>query len=258
MATSIQIVPIKGIPLLNPGEDLARLIVEHARKQKFSLQTGDIIVIGQKAISKTENRIIDITKIIPTIRALKIGRKTGKPSGFVQAVLQDSKLILRADKEALIVRRKDGSTCLNAGIDKSNVPGKDMFILLPKDADKSARKLRSKIRKLTRHNVGVIISDSRSRPFRFGQVEEAIGLAGVNALVDYRGVKDLYGYSLRFKNVNVADELASAAELVMGQGTEKTPVAIIRGVPRLKFGGRQASKKWLTVSRSQDLFRGTL
>src|SRR5919109_749387 len=183
MATSsVQIVPIKGIPLLKPGDDLAQLIVEHAYKQKFPLCTHDIVVVGQKAVSKTENRII--------------------------------------------VRRKDGSTCLNAGIDKSNVSGKDMFILLPEDADQSARKLCLKIRKLTRQNVGVIVSDSRSRPFRFGQVEEAVGLAGVNALVDYRGIKDLYGYSLRFKNVNVADELASAAELVMGQGTEKTPVAI--------------------------------
>jgi coenzyme F420-0:L-glutamate ligase/coenzyme F420-1:gamma-L-glutamate ligase len=259
MATSsVQIVPIKGIPLLKPGDDLAQLIVEHAYKQKFPLCTHDIVVVGQKAVSKTENRIIDIRKIIPTTRALKIARKTGKPAGFVQAVLEESKMVVRADKEALIVRRKDGSTCLNAGIDKSNVSGKDMFILLPEDADQSARKLCLKIRKLTRQNVGVIVSDSRSRPFRFGQVEEAVGLAGVNALVDYRGIKDLYGYSLRFKNVNVADELASAAELVMGQGTEKTPVAIIRGVPRLKYDGRQASRKWLTVSRTEDLFHGTL
>jgi coenzyme F420-0:L-glutamate ligase/coenzyme F420-1:gamma-L-glutamate ligase len=258
MITSITITGIKHIPILKPGDDLAKLIVENIYRQNIQLRNGDIIVIGQKAVSKTENRIVDINKIKPTRQGLKIARATGKPAGFVQAVLSESQQVLRADKDALIVRRKDGSTCLNAGIDKSNISGKDTFVLLPKDSDMSARKLRLRIRKLTGRNVAIIISDTRSRPFRYGQVEEAIGLAGINALVDYRGTKDLYGYSLKFKNVNIADELASAAELVMGQGVEKTPVVIIRGVPRLKSNPRFASRKWLVVDRGKDLFQGTL
>ncbi len=258
MATSVTITPVVGIPFLKPGDDLAQLIVQNTRKQGATIKRGDIIVIGQKVVSKSEGRVIDTQEIIPSRYAIELAKKTGKQPGFIQAVLQDSRQVLKADRAAFIVATKQGSICLNGGADKSNIKGKDTYVLLPKNPDASARKIRSRIQKLTGQTVGVIISDTRSRPFRLGQVEEAIGLAGISPLIDYRGKKDLFGYSLRFKNVNVADELASAAELVMGQGTEKTPVAIISGAHRLKFGKKLASSKYLIVSDKEDLFKGTL
>src|SRR5438034_1161680 len=138
--------------------------------------------------------------------------------------------------------------------EKSNVKGDSTYALLPQDPDASARRLRKRIRQLTGRQVGVVICDTRSRPFRKGQVEESIGVAGLNPLIDYRGQKDLFGYTLRFKNVAIADELASAAELVMGQGRERTPVAIIRGLTRIRFQDR-ASSKTLEVSSEEDLFK---
>ncbi len=258
MATSVTITPIVGIPLLKSGDNLAQLIVQNARKKGVRIQRGDIIVIGQKVVSKSEGRVIDAQEIIPSRRAIELAKKTGKQPGFIQAVLQDSKQVLKANRAAFIVVTKQGFICLNGGADKSNIKGKDRYVLLPKNPDASARRIRSRVQKLTGQTVGVIISDTRSRPFRLGQAEEAIGVAGINPLIDYRGKKDLFGYSLRFKNVNIADELASAAELVMGQGTEKTPVAIIRGVGRLKFGEQFASSKYLIVSNKEDLFKGTL
>jgi coenzyme F420-0:L-glutamate ligase/coenzyme F420-1:gamma-L-glutamate ligase len=258
MPTSLQITPVTGIPLLKPGDDLARLIVENAAKQGMRIFKGDIIIIGQKAVSKSEGRIVNIENVRPSKKAQKIALKTGKHPGFVQAVLNDTKRILRADKTSFVVTTIQGATCLNGGADKSNVKGENVYVLLPKNPDASARKLEKRIKKIIGKSVGVIISDSRSRPFRRGQVEEAVGLAGIDPLVDYRGKKDLFGYSLRFKNVNAADELASAAELVMGQGTERTPVAIIRGVRRLKFRAIARPSRYLTVSNNEDLFKGTL
>jgi coenzyme F420-0:L-glutamate ligase/coenzyme F420-1:gamma-L-glutamate ligase len=165
--------------------------------------------------------------------------------------------VLRADKDAFIVRTKRGATCLNAGVDKSNVKGGSTYALLPQDPDASARKLRKRIGQLTGRQVAVVICDTRSRPFRKGQVEESIGVAGLNPLIDYRGQKDLFGYTLRFKNVSLADELASAAELVMGQGREKAPAAIIRGLARVRFQNR-ATSKVLVITPEEDLFKGTL
>ncbi len=222
----------------------------------MGLRTGDVVVVGQKAVSKAEGRLVDIEHVQPSKKALKIGKKTGRHPGFVQVVLQDARKVVKADKEALIVTTRQGWTCLNGGVDKSNVQGPMIYALLPRDPDASARRLRARIRLLTGRNVGVIITDTHSRPFRRGQVEETIGIAGLNPMVDYRGRRDLFGYQLRFKNVAVADELASAAELVMGQGREATPVAIIRGLKRIRFQER-ATSRGLMVGEHEDLFRGT-
>ena len=243
--------------MIKPGDMLAEMIIQTAIRLKIGVKNGDIFVIGQKAVSKSEGELVDISNIKPSPRAVKLSRRTGRAAGFVDLVLRNTSKVLRADKTALLVRTRQGWTCLNAGVDKSNVKGPSTFALLPRNPDFSARKVRSTIRSMTGKNVGVIITDTHSRPFRLGQVEETIGIAGISPFVDYRGSKDLFGYQLRFKNVAVADELAGAAELVMGQGREATPAAIIRGLRRVRFQDR-ARSSGLVVSRREDLFRGTL
>ncbi len=257
MSATLEIMPLNQLPLLQEGDDLARIIVARAKKLSVGIRNRDLVVVGQKAVSKAEGRIIDVSDVTPSARAAKIAKKTGKNPGFVEIVLRESSRVLRADKDAFIVRTKRGATCLNAGVDKSNVEGDSTYALLPQDPDASARGLRKRIRQLTGKQVGVVICDTRSRPFRKGQVEESIGVAGLSPLIDYRGQKDLFGYTLRFKNVAIADELASAAELVMGQGRERTPVAIIRGLTRIRFQNR-VSSRILAVDAEEDLFRGTL
>ena len=257
MSSMLQIMPLDHLPLLKEGDDLAAIIVSRARQLGVGIRNRDLVVVGQKAVSKAEGRIIDIDSVSPSARAAKIAKKTGKSAGFVEIVLRESSEVLRADKEAFIVRTKRGATCLNAGVDKSNVKGNTTYALLPQDPDASARRLRKRIWQLTGRQVAVVICDTRSRPFRKGQVEESIGVAGLNPLIDYRGQKDLFGYTLRFKNVAIADELASAAELVMGQGRERTPIAIIRGLTRVRFQNH-ASSRFLALRPEEDLFKGTL
>ena len=256
MTDSVAIVPLTGLPLIRPRDDLAGLIVKAAENVRIGLRNGDVLVVGQKAVSKSEGRLVDINRIAASKRARRISRRTGKPVGLIEAVLEDAQRVVKANKEAFIVTTKQGWTCLNGGADKSNVKGTANYALLPRNADASARRLRSRIRRLTGRNVGVIICDTHSRPFRRGQVEETIGIAGLNPMVDYRGQRDLFGYQLRFKNVAVADELASAAELVMGQGRERIPAAIIRGLKRVRFQDRSSSAR-LVVGENEDLFRGT-
>ena len=257
MSHALEIIPLNQLPLLKEGDDLAGIIVSRARRLGVGIRNRDLVVIGQKAVSKAEGRIIDTRDVIPSARATKIAKKTGKTAEFVEIVLKESSKVLRADKGAFIVRTKRGATCLNAGVDKSNVKGNSTYALLPQDPDASARRMRKRIERLTGKHVAVVVCDTRSRPFRKGQVEESIGVAGLNPLVDYRGQKDLFGYTLRFKNVAIVDELASAAELVMGQGRERTPVAIIRGLTRVRLQ-KHASSRFLVVSPKEDLFTGTL
>jgi coenzyme F420-0:L-glutamate ligase/coenzyme F420-1:gamma-L-glutamate ligase len=188
---------------------------------------------------------------------LAIAKKIERKPEFVQIVLNDSKRVVRTDKMALIVTTKHGWTCLNAGVDKSNVKGDQNYALLPTNPDGSARKIRNRIRHLTGRSIGVIITDTHSRPFRLGQVEETIGIAGLKPHADYRGQRDLFGYQLKFKNVALADEVAGAAELVMGQGREAIPAAIVRGLKRVRFQDGAKSSD-LTGPASEDLFKGTL
>jgi len=257
MSRALEIIPLDQLPLLKEGDDLATMIVARARKLGFGIKNRDILIIGEKAVSKTEGRVVNIDHIKPSPRAAQLARRTGKRPEFIEVVLRDSRRVLRADDDAFIVVTKDGQTCMNGGVDKSNVKGDSTYALLPENPDASARQLRRRMKKLTGRDVGVVICDTRSRPFRRGQVEECVGIAGMSPLVDYRGDKDLFGYKLRFKNVALADELASAAELVMGQGREATPVAIIRGLTRVRFQEHSSAKN-MGVTAEEDLFRGTL
>jgi coenzyme F420-0:L-glutamate ligase/coenzyme F420-1:gamma-L-glutamate ligase len=250
----ISILGLEGFPLIRAGDDLAELIVSTAQNSEVEIEDGDVVIVAQKVVSKAEDRVVQLNTVKPSEKALEIAEKTGRNPRLAELVLRESKRILKASEEIVIVEDKREIVNINAGIDKSNVQGADNYALLPVDPDESARGLRSRLRKLTGRNVSVIISDSYSRAFRRGQVNFAIGLAGMSPFFDYRGTEDLFGYVMQVKFAAVADELASAAELVMGQGKEAMPVAVVKGLNRLTLC-EDSSSKDLVISQEEDLFR---
>jgi coenzyme F420-0:L-glutamate ligase/coenzyme F420-1:gamma-L-glutamate ligase len=251
----LKILGLDNIGDVKAGDDVASLIIQKSREQNFDLSDGDVVVISQKIVSKADGLLVDIAEIKPTLRAKRLAKKTKKDPRVLELILRDSSAVLRAARQALIVRRKDGLICLNAGVDKSNVEGRSMYSRLPPNSDISAHKILTRLEELSKKQLAVIIADTYSRPMRVGQVEFTIGIAGMEPIADYRGLEDMFGYSLRYKYVALADEVAAAAELVMGQGTERTPVAIIRGLDRIRRSlDRNLSKK-LLLGRRLDLFR---
>jgi len=257
LAKAISIIGLQKIPLIKLGDNLSRIIIDTMKKEKVPINDGDIIVVAQKIVSKAEGRTVNLRDIVPSEKAKKIAYQTLKDPGLVELILKETREIVKATSEIFIVENKKGIICINAGIDKSNVSGNDSYTLLPRDSDKSAKKLLSEIAKLTGKKVAVIICDTFSRPFRKGQIGFTIGIAGINPFIDYRGQKDLFNYTLKVKNTAIADEIASAAELVMGQGKEAIPVAIIKNLTRVKWT-RETSTKDLLISKQEDLFKGTL
>jgi coenzyme F420-0:L-glutamate ligase/coenzyme F420-1:gamma-L-glutamate ligase len=250
----LSIIGLDKIGLVKPGDDLPGLILEALRAQNLLLADGDIIVVSQKIVSKADGLLVDISTITPTHRSKLISRRTGKDPRLVELILRDSEKVLHADGQALVVQRKDGFVCLNAGVDKSNVRGRTVYSRLPEDADISATGLRQRLEELTGTRIGVVVADTYSRPLRVGQVEFAIGVSGIEPIVDYRGKEDLFGYALRYKLVALADEVAAAAELVMGQGTEKVPVAVVRGLTRVVATDAPNLSKKLLLDKQVDLF----
>lgn len=256
MAKTINIVGLQKIPLIKVGDNLSRIIVETAKKEKVPIDDGDIIIVAQKIVSKAEGRIVKLADVVPSERARRIALQTLKDPRLVELIIRETREIVKATPEIFIVENKKGIVCINAGIDKSNVSGDDAYTLLPEDSDKSAQKLLSEIVKLTGKRVAVVICDTYSRPFRKGQVGFTIGIAGINPFIDYRGKKDLFNYTLKVKNTAIADEIASAAELVIGQGKESIPVAIIKNLTRAKWT-KETSTRDLLISKQEDLFKGT-
>jgi coenzyme F420-0:L-glutamate ligase/coenzyme F420-1:gamma-L-glutamate ligase len=256
-AKTVSVIGLENFPLAKGGDDLAKIIVETAEHNAVPIEDGDIVVVAQKVVSKAESRVVKLTDVKPSDRAKKMAKVASKDPRFVELVLKEATKILKCSPETLIIENEKGLVCINAGIDKSNVSGKDIYALLPIDPDESAEKIRSRIMKLTGKRVAVVISDTYSRPFRKGQVEFAIGIAGIKPFKDYRGQEDLFNYVLKVKNVALADEIASAAELVMGQGREAVPVAIIKKLNRAE-PSEVSSIEDLNISREEDLFRYTL
>ena len=256
-AKMVSIIGLEGFPMIEPGNDLAKMIVETAKKNCVSIDDGDIVVVAQKVVSKAEGRIFHLKNVRPSEKAEEIAKITSKDPRLVELVLREAKRIVKVSPEILIVENESGLVCINAGIDKSNVSGEDSYALLPKDSDESAKRIRFEIVKLTGSRVAVVICDTYSRSFRRGQVEFAIGIAGINPFKDYRGQGDLFGYVLKVKNVAIVDEIASAAELVMGQGKEAMPVVIIKNLTRSELS-EGFSIEDLGISREEDLFRETL
>jgi coenzyme F420-0:L-glutamate ligase/coenzyme F420-1:gamma-L-glutamate ligase len=251
----LTITGLDNIGEVKAGDDVASLIIQKSREKNLALSDGDVVVISQKIVSKADGLLADVSKIKPTRRAMRLAKRTKKDPRVVELILRDSNKILRASSQALVVRRKDGLVCLNAGVDKSNVAGRFVYSRLPPNSDKSAIEILSRLEELSGRKLAVIIADTYSRPLRVGQVEFAIGLAGMEPIVDYRGLEDMFGYNLRYKYVGLADEVAAAAELVMGQGTERTPVAIIRGLDRMKRSVNVHLSRKLLLGRRLDLFR---
>lgn len=229
-----EVIAVTGLPEFHPGDSLGEAILEGLSRMGLELQDGDILVVSQKVVSKVEGRIVRLREVVPSERAFRLAAITGKDPRFVELVLRESKQVDVAVSGHLIVTTKSGITCANAGIDVSNVDGSgETVLLLPEDPDRSARNLREYILKRCGRRVGVVISDTHGRTLREGQVNVAIGVSGIRPFKDYRGKVDMKGYVLRVKMINVADEIASAAELVMGQAAERTPVALVRGLGEL-------------------------
>lgn len=232
MSTEIRIIPITNIGEIPPDSDLGLIIYDALHKQHLALQTGDILVVTQKIVSKAEGRVVNLDEVEASDFARRYAEQYQKDPQHIEVVLRESKRIVRMDHGVLISETHHGFICANAGVDESNVNGARQLTLLPVDPDGSAFALRHRLRELAGQNTeldfAVIISDTWGRPWRNGQINMAIGVAGMEALADYRGQYDRYGYELRASTIAVADELASAAELVMGK-TEHIPVALIRG-----------------------------
>jgi coenzyme F420-0:L-glutamate ligase/coenzyme F420-1:gamma-L-glutamate ligase len=240
--TQLSLIALPGIPRVQPGDDLARLIVASLQSGDLVLEAGDILVITSKLVSKAEGRFVDLRVVTPSPRAEEVGRRTNKDPRLVELILQESTGISRMRGEVLIVRHRLGFTLANAGIDHSNVSpeGEDWVLLLPEDPDASARRIREALQTLTGIAPGVVISDSHGRPFRIGTVGTAIGLAGFPAVWDKRGQRDLFGRVLQITVTGLGDELAAAAGLVTGQGAEGLPVVLVRGMVVPPGDGRAA------------------
>jgi len=215
---------VENIPLIKPGDDIGRFITE-----KTQLKEHDIVVISSTIVSKSENRIIPMNSIKATQKAEVLAQKNNNDPRFVQAVLDESVDVL-LESPFLLVRTKNGSICVNAGIDHSNVEGAENILLLPESPDESAKKIKNSLFKLSGKKVSVIITDTNGRAFRNGQTGAAIGIAGIKPTRDWRGTKDLFGRVLEVKNEGVVDEIAGFANLLMGEGDGGTPVVIIRGL----------------------------
>jgi len=257
---SFTAIALENFPLVKPGDNIAKIIVDAARKNGLRIEEGDIIAVAQKIFSKSENRIVRLEDVVSSRKAEDIAKVTGKSPKFVELVLRETERIVKASPEVFLVEDKRSLICINAGIDKSNVKGDGNFTLLPEKPDVSTRKCRLEIKKLTGKNVAVVMCDTYSRPFRRGQVNFAIGIAGINPFKDYRGKEDLFGHILKVKNTAIVDEIAAAAELLMGQAKEATPVVIFKGLNEWILSPDNGDFKTtdLYISRDEDLFKDAL
>ena len=250
MPRRYEVVGIEGLPEIHRGDDLAGLIVQAARAQETPLEAGDLLVVSQKIVSKTEGRIVSLASVVPSREAAEIAEEIGRDPRLVEVILRESRRVVRKAPGVLIVETHHGWICANAGVDQSNVDA-ETACLLPEDSDRSARQLRERVRGLTGHDLGIIIADTFGRPWREGLTNVAIGVAGLEPIKSYLGEKDPAGYVLQATILAVADELASAAEPVMGK-LDRIPVVIIRGLdwPRGETGSRA-----LIRDPARDLFR---
>jgi len=246
----VEILGISGIPMIKEGDDLASLIVEAAEKSGLDLLDGDILVISQIIVSKAEGRVRSLDEYEPSEFAKSIAKSSGKDPRHIEAILRSSRRIVRMSRGLLICEAVGGHICANAGVDLSNA-GRGRIALLPEDPDQSAARIRRRIKEIKGVDVAVIISDTHGRPLRRGAINVAIGCSGLNPFNDRRGEKDLYGRVIKSKIICVADELASAAELVMGQAAEGIPAAIIRGY---RYRGGEGSASSIPRRDEDDLF----
>jgi coenzyme F420-0:L-glutamate ligase / coenzyme F420-1:gamma-L-glutamate ligase len=255
MAKSITYIAVPGIPLINPGDDLATIIVAALNAEQLRLASGDVVVIAQKVVSKAENRYIELKDVQPSEKARTLADQIGKDPRYVEVVLSESAEVVRHRRNILIVAHRLGFVMANAGIDQSNiehVEGEERVLLLPRDPDGSAAALKARFDTAFGVNIGIIINDSFGRPWRNGVVGVALGVAGLPSLLDMIGAPDIFGRPMQVTEIAVADEISSGASLLMGQAAEGLPVIIVRGLA-FEEAARPASA--LVRPRERDMFR---
>jgi coenzyme F420-0:L-glutamate ligase / coenzyme F420-1:gamma-L-glutamate ligase len=251
----LELTALDGVPTVRQGDDLAEIILAGATRSGIALETGDILVLAQKIVSKAEGRLRRLSDVEPSAEARALAARAEKDPRVVELILRESTEVVRARPGVIIVAHRRGFVMANAGIDASNVesaPPDEAVLLLPEDPDASAARLRERLRARAGVDVGVVINDSFGRAWRLGTVGTAIGVAGLPALLDLRGTPDRTGRCLQVTDVGVADEVAAAASLLMGQAAEGRPIVHVRGFP---YARRDGSAAELVRPKEQDLFR---
>lgn len=249
----IRVLPVRVLRDVRPGDKLYSLILRSLIRNKIILEDGDIVVIAQKIVSKAEGQIIRLSSLIPSSFAIQLAKQCKKDPRTTELVLRQSKNIVKISNGVIISETKHGFICANAGVDQSNIMNSvETALLLPDDPDASAKKIMLMLKEKTNREIAVIITDSFGRPFRNGQTNVAIGIAGINPIMSYVGKKDMYGKKLKVTEIAVVDELASTAELVMGK-SKGIPIAVIRGFDFIR--SENALINGLIREREKDLFR---
>jgi coenzyme F420-0:L-glutamate ligase/coenzyme F420-1:gamma-L-glutamate ligase len=247
LSGELRAIPLRGIPELEEGDDLAALLVEAAARGT-GFEQDDVLVVAQKAVSKVEGRVVRLAGVEPSERARELAGDSD--ARRIEVVLGEAREVLRVRPPLVITETRHGFVCASAGVDVSNAKGPDTLVLLPLDPDASAARLRSRIRELAGVEIGIIVSDSFGRAWRLGTTDVALGVAGIVAVMDLDGQRDSLGYELHATQIAVADEIAGAAQLVMGK-LDGIPAAIVRG---LELGGDGLGSD-LVMPRERDLFR---
>ena len=251
---SLELIALKDFPDVEPGNNIVELIINNINTNNVPIDDFDVIVIAQKVISKAENRYIDLNNINISDQAKKLALKLKKNKGLVQAIINESNKIISTEKNVIIVEHKLGFININAGIDQSNIPqANNLALLLPENPTKSAEVIQTNLSKQLNKNLSIIISDSMTRPYRSGVTNFALASSNIQSLVDLKGVNDMYGNKLKGTEVAVADELASAAGLLMGQSDEKKPIVLIKGFNK---GTHEINNAFdLIMNENEDLYR---
>ena len=255
MAGAVSLIALAGVPMVEPGDDLAEIIVTALRAEGIRLVDGDILIVAQKIVSKAENRYLELADVAPTARAIEIAEAVGKDPRHVEVVLRESTAVVKIGPRVMVVEHRLGFVMANAGVDESNIAhgdGEGRLLLLPRDPDGSAAELKRRLDAAFGVSVGVVINDSFGRPWRNGVVGVALGAAGVPSLVDRVGAQDLFGRRMKVTEVGLADEIAAAGSLLMGQAAEGVPVILMRG---FKTDAPHAPAAALIRSRERDMFR---
>ena len=251
MPPQFTVIGITGIPEVAPGMDLAQLILEAAEAQGTPAQDNDILVVTQKIVSKAEGQLVDLATVTPSALAEQWASDYDRDPRMIEVALRDSRRISRMDRGVLVTETRHGFYCINSGVDASNVQGEEMVSLLPEDPDASAQRIRDTVQQRAGLQVAVIITDTWGRPWRDGLTNVAIGVAGMAALKDYRETPDVYGYELHATVIAVVDEMAAAAELVMGK-VDQIPVALVRGY---SYEPAEGTIRNLIRPPDRDIFR---
>lgn len=255
-AFRVSLTALPGIPLVQPGDDVAQLVLDALAHAAIVLADGDILVVAHKIVSKAEGRLVRLRDVEPSDHAHELADLTGKEPRYIQVVLDESVSVERARRGVIVTEQRGGWVVANSAIDHSNVEptgGEEHLVLLPLDPDGSARALRERLRAATGATVAVILNDTHGRPFRMGAIGVAIGVAGIAPLADLRGAEDLFGYAMQATEIATADEIASAASMLQGQTAQGTPVVHLRGLPFTAT--EDATARTLQRPKHLDMFR---